>query len=212
MVLMYIYAYENKVNGKMYIGQTIDIKERDGGHQRSSHIGFDAALKKYGRDNFDLFVMQMASSFEEADELEIFWIAEMRNFLGRKNVYNIADGGSSNRGMNEEIRNKISNSLKGKTLGKKLSPEHCKHIAEAKMGDKNPNFGKHPSEETRQKFRIRSGGENNSKAKLTVDKVSKIRELLRTTDKTLQEIATEFNISLYTIADIKKVRTWKNVK
>jgi group I intron endonuclease len=181
-------------------------------------------LKKYGRENFEYFVFQIAETFGEADRLEIFWIAEMRKSLGRKNVYNIADGGRPNRtisgeahyqygkSLSPEVRAKISKSLKGKTLGKKLTPAQCKNIANGKMGAKNPNFGKHPSEETLAKMRIRSGGENNPKAKLTANDVLEIRKLLMVGQKSITEITKQFNISHYTINDIKKERTWKNVQ
>jgi group I intron endonuclease len=225
MSLVYIYAYENKINGKIYIGQTNNISQRDSEHIRSKKLrGIDGAIKKYGRENFEYFTVQIIESFEEADAMETFWITEMRRLLERKNVYNIADGGRTNRAMhgkdhpqwgkpmNPEICKKISNTLKGKFLGKKLSQAHIKHISEGKMGAKNPNFGKHPSPETIEKLRVRSGGENNGRAKLTANDVSEIRKLLRENNKSVKDISMQFNISYCTIKDIKNERTWKNVK
>lgn len=244
MVLMYIYAYENKINGKIYIGQTVNLKDRDSGHKFVvKKVGIDAAIKKYNRENFDLFIIQMAYSYEEADELEIFWIAEMRKFLGRINVYNIADGGYGTRGAYDllspevkqkianaalkgknhpkfgkptpsDVRAKISNSLKGKNLGKKLSPEHCKHIADGKMGSENPNFGKTPKYETIAKMSENTTGENNPKAKLTNKDVIEIKKILQTkkTRKEFHSIAKQYNVSYCTISDINSERTWKNIK
>ena len=58
--------------------------------------------------------------------------------------------------IKETTRLKISESLKGRTL----SEEHCKNLSAANLGDKNPFFGKHHSEETRQKLSQSLKGKN----------------------------------------------------
>src|ERR1019366_4687666 len=134
--MLYIYAYENKINGKMYVGQTVNIKARDRSHIKSSTAtGFNGALKKYGRDKFDLFVIDIVDTDEQANEIEIFWIAEMRKFLGRSNVYNLTDGGQGVRGA-------------------KRSEESKKKLSEMRMGENNPFFGKTHTEESLEKMRI----------------------------------------------------------
>ena len=80
----------------------------------------------------------------------------------------------SKQNISEETREKISNSRKGlkysKIARKNISNGHkgLKHseltkkkIAESKIGEKNPNFGKHLSEETKKKMSERKKGENN---------------------------------------------------
>lgn len=229
---IYIYAYENKVNGKMYIGQTVDLVDRDCGHKnfKGQRSAIDAAIRLYGRDKFDLFTVEIVDTKEKANTAEIFWIAEMRRVMGRENVYNIADGGggqapkgSSLKGeehpnfgktMPLEVRQKISNSLKAEKhpfFGKKLPEEHSKNIALAKMGDKNPNFGKHPSLETLAKKSAASSGENNGNAKLTSDDVIEIRRLLSSKVKAT-EVSVMFNVSYQIIGDIKRRKTWKHLK
>lgn len=47
------------------------------------------------------------------------------------------------------------------TKGVKLSKETCKNMSESKMGENNPNFGKHPSEESIKKMSEAKKGENN---------------------------------------------------
>lgn len=94
---LYIYVYQNKINGKIYIGQTNDLSFRDLHHVKGYNIKrnsiIDAAISKYGRDNFELWVVKIVSTQEEADQEEIYWIAEMREKLGTNNVYNISNGG-----------------------------------------------------------------------------------------------------------------------
>ena len=52
--------------------------------------------------------------------------------------------------LSEETKAKISETLKGK----KLNEEHKAKISEAMKGQNNPNYGKHRTEETKQKMSI----------------------------------------------------------
>lgn len=53
-----IYLYTNKINGKQYIGQTIQpIQVRHYNHLHQNNY-FDRALKKYGRSNFTLEILE----------------------------------------------------------------------------------------------------------------------------------------------------------
>lgn len=50
-----IYKITNKINGKIYIGQSNNIKRRFWEHQNrgaASRIPVDAAIEKYGSENF----------------------------------------------------------------------------------------------------------------------------------------------------------------
>ena len=56
---MLIYKVTNTVNGKSYIGQTVQpMNVRKGGHlysafQQNSNFYFHKALRKYGKENFE---------------------------------------------------------------------------------------------------------------------------------------------------------------
>ena len=98
-----IYKITNKINGKIYIGQTIkSLKERWSGHltsahhpqPRHAHIGLYLAINKYGAENFDLEVIDEANSEEELNEKEIYWI---RYFDSYNTGYNMTTGGNQNR-------------------------------------------------------------------------------------------------------------------
>ena len=72
-----IYIAINKVNGKMYVGQTTrDILKRIYRHMSNSNRGckcaFYTAIRKYGWDNFDWCVLvDGIKSKDKLDELEI---------------------------------------------------------------------------------------------------------------------------------------------
>jgi len=89
---MIIYKITNKINGKIYIGQTkFTAKKRFKQHAKAdTFIG--RAIRKYGADNFKIEVVEICKNALELNEREIFWIEYFNCKV--PNGYNIADGGS----------------------------------------------------------------------------------------------------------------------
>lgn len=76
---MIIYKATNKVNGKSYIGQTIQtIQRRAYCHKLNAINGsktyFHNAIRKYGFDSFVWQVIEICQSKEELDEMEFHYI------------------------------------------------------------------------------------------------------------------------------------------
>lgn len=120
--MFFLYCYENKINGKVYVGQTNDLNRRDNEHSNHEKLVVDRAIKKYGRENFDLWTFSVAETQEQADQSEIYWIAYMRQAIGNKNVYNVSDGGEHGmvgKERSEETKQKISASHTGKRRSEK---------------------------------------------------------------------------------------------
>lgn len=98
-----IYKITNKVNGKVYVGQSIDIIDRWKQHYykafNSKEVAFNSAIhsafRKYGIENFELEVIEECSA-EELDEKEKFWVKEFNSLS--PNGYNILSGGQFSRG------------------------------------------------------------------------------------------------------------------
>jgi group I intron endonuclease len=106
-----IYTYTNNINGKVYIGKSKDLLERDKQHSNYGQkcMPIDNAIKKYGRENFLLTEITEVDTKEQADYAEIDWIARARSILGKENVYNITDGGDGFSGEHtEETKQKMS--------------------------------------------------------------------------------------------------------
>lgn len=72
-----IYKITNLLNGKIYVGQTINFHHCMQQHKSRNRIGVDAAIKKYGRKNFSVEVMEECS-VEKLEECEMFWIVALR--------------------------------------------------------------------------------------------------------------------------------------
>jgi len=103
----YIYKITNKINGKMYIGQTTTkfSKRYSGGkwwkYTSSSHLKYSA--NKYGVENFLLIEkFDIAFTKEDLDEKEKYWI-KFYNATNRKYGYNIKEGGSNGKHNKETI-------------------------------------------------------------------------------------------------------------
>ena len=89
---------ENKINGKIYIGQTIRTLEK----RKSDHINdtfegsslpFHNAIKKYGQYNFGWKILEECNSIEELNEKEEYWIRKLNTIS--PNGYNLRYGGKS---------------------------------------------------------------------------------------------------------------------
>jgi group I intron endonuclease len=142
-MMFHIYCYENKMNGKIYIGQTNNIVKRKSSHITDirGNMPIDKAIRKYGIQNFDFNVLKIVDTHFEADQEEIFWIAEMRRILGENNVYNISDGGTTGmlgKKCSDEHKQKVSAALKGKAKPPRTE-EHSKNLSRAQMGKSKHN-------------------------------------------------------------------------
>lgn len=93
-----IYKIENKINGKVYIGQSIAIKTRWQQHKYEAKTGESQAplylaLRKYGIENFSFEVLEECPQ-ELLNEKEIFWIAHYKS-NDRDFGYNVLAGGQN---------------------------------------------------------------------------------------------------------------------
>ena len=142
-----IYLITNKINGKMYVGQTKQaLADRLRGHKNSNGTSrITYAIKKYGVENFEIIQIDSASSLAELNAKEIAHIASL-NTLDTKVGYNVSIGGGVQNRTKEAIA-KCAEKLRGKHLskehrekiaaakrGKKQTPEHVANMISAKVG------------------------------------------------------------------------------
>ena len=126
---MEIYKITNKINGKVYIGQTIrPVEYRFNRHINDAmhHVldtHFARAIRKYGPDKWQLEVIDAAETQDELNQKERYWI---QFYNSVKEGYNETDAISKSGG--NTYRSKTKEELK--EIGEK--------IRLTKVGAKNP--------------------------------------------------------------------------
>lgn len=177
-----VYCHENMLNNKRYVGitkQKLSQRFSHGKHYYES-AKFSNAIKKYGWDSFNHFVLADNLTHEEACNLEKEYIHKW-SLQDDRFGYNIKEGGqggpiteetkikigNANRGKqaSPETKKKLSESHKGRkhteeerfkiskaNKGKKKPPEWVKNRIGLKAGEKHPLYGKTLSDETKQKM------------------------------------------------------------
>lgn len=159
---MIIYMLRNRINGKAYVGQTIQsIEYRWSQHKSDAGRGgrnyLHRAIRLYGADNFELATLATATTLAELNELEEYHIRAQGTLS--PNGYNLKTGGDRWQ-FTQEVKDKISLAKKGK----KRSPESIAKFVLARTGQKNSpehiaktaawHRGRKRSPETRQKISL----------------------------------------------------------
>lgn len=128
-----IYRFANLVNGKIYVGQAVNIYHRYYAHRQGRGTArFARAVRKYGIDSFVLDVLERVSDLSTLNSREQWWIDQL-NACNKSVGYNIAPFASTTRGVpcTDETKRKISAAHKGKALsalhraavGRPMKPE-----------------------------------------------------------------------------------------
>lgn len=156
-----------------YVGKTINLKHRRNMHRHGKSAGIHlcrwiAKLKREGVE--PIMNVLEATTHEEWPGREIYWI----DHFGIKNLVNMHLGGCQppspkGRVASIETRTKISQAKKGICVwsaerphpgagkpspcrGQKRSTEFCERMRIAKLGDKNPMFGREKTAEERERY------------------------------------------------------------
>jgi len=113
-----LYIIKNKINNKIYIGQTkTSINKRWIGHKSKANKGsklvIHSAMRLHGIENFNIELLDTAISLEEANQKEYHLINEYNSKC--PNGYNMVDGGNveflnATEPKSKEHKEKIKNS------------------------------------------------------------------------------------------------------
>lgn len=163
---MIIYKVTNKINGKIYIGQTTaNLEKRRSQHLYDSKTNryksiFHRALRKYGVDCFTWSIIETCNTYEELDEMEFHYIMQYDSHINGYNmcVNTYCQSGKLNPNygnrMSEETKNKLSIMAKNRYSDGKSHPwVGRKHTKESKEKmSKSSKYRRPVSEETRRKM------------------------------------------------------------
>lgn len=104
-----IYIYINKINNKIYIGQTKRTLSERAGHNGEGYKGckrFYRAIQKYGWINFIGEILEDNLTQEQANIREKYWI-KFFNATDKNKGYNLTQGGDNLEGIDRTGRSKI---------------------------------------------------------------------------------------------------------
>lgn len=110
---MIIYKITNKVNGKVYIGQTtrsIEKRWKEHINHKSHCSALHSAIVRYGAEKFCVEVIDVAASIDELNTKEAYWIEKYKSIAPYG--YNL-DSGGKNKIICQFTRDKMSKSRKG---------------------------------------------------------------------------------------------------
>lgn len=117
---MIIYKITNKINDKIYVGQTIlPLSDRWSDHTRphrgknKARSAIALAIKKYGKENFSIEIIAYGTSLENLNALEKQYIIEFSCLA--PNGYNLSPGGD-NKECHPDTKAKIAATLKGRPI------------------------------------------------------------------------------------------------
>jgi group I intron endonuclease len=95
---MFIYKITNRINGKVYIGQTVQQNPKRRWYEHRAAAKGDGqqhlyqSMRKHGINSFDWEVIDQADSLEKLNQLETKWIEHFRMLV---ECYNHRDGGDN---------------------------------------------------------------------------------------------------------------------
>jgi group I intron endonuclease len=164
---MGVYAIVNKVDGKLYVGSSKDLRRRWRNHlrelQSSKHSNdhLQRAFSKYGEDAFEFRILQDVASEEELIPAEQYWLDFTRCY-DRRYGYNI-DPAADRSVISFETAAKISARIRGRVRSEETR---------AKM--RAASVGRTFSEETRAKLSAANSGKT-----LPAETRTKISEALK---------------------------------
>jgi group I intron endonuclease len=201
-----IYTITNQIDNKIYVGYATNFRKRKGDHLSSlrknkhKNIHLQRAFNRDGESNFKIELLE-EYKIDILPAMEHYWCNILQTHNPEKG-YNILP--TSEFGLithSQETKDKISKSK----LGVKLSQEHCKNIGISKSGIVL-------SEETKAKLRVKTQ-ESCKKGNIKL-KEEQVIEIVSLINKGLKssEIAQKFNVTRWTIANIKYNKQWNFIE
>jgi group I intron endonuclease len=218
-----IYIIRNKTNSKLYVGQTNNMKRRQGRHKYEAFTKLNnkpiyRSIRKYGLDNFEFIEIEQHTK-ETIDEAEQFWVQFFRS--NKKEFgYNLTGGGQL------ATKTVVIKPRTPSMLGKHHSEETKQSMSEQRQGAGNSFFGKQHSQQSKQLMsqnpnRKFFGADNpfygkkilgsaNSFAKLTDEIVLQARKLHRE-GMTFVQLSKMLNVSESAISRAIRGITWPHL-
>lgn len=228
-----IYCILNHKNNKLYIGSSINLKNRWYDHKKTLKKNKHHSSKlqnswnKHGGEYFHFYVIEYCDVGNLITK-EQKWLDMTLCYIDTYG-YNVLSKAYSQLGYKhtEETKQKMKDNHWDVSGGnhplygvghteetkKKISvsKKGYKHTEETKKKMSESHVGMVHTEETKQKLKSLNSGENNPATKLTNEDIIKIRELYQTKIYTQKQLGMLFNINFRTVSQIINYKRWKNI-
>lgn len=211
MRVYYLYKITNTINGKIYIGQSVNPRSRWYGHKKEAErevprMVIARAIKKYGSSGFLFELIACCRNQDDTNEIETDLVRQYDSTNSEKG-YNVSPGGM-NAPKTEEWKRKVSEKLMGHPVSQETRDKVSKgntgkvRSEETKQQISISMIGKERTEEHRQNLSESLKGNQNRLGNIQTDetrqKISKAMKGRRPAEVTIQKSV-----------DKTKGRTWK---
>lgn len=201
----WIYKITNSINNKIYIGQSKNPIRRYKEHilesKKENAIGLHAAIKKYGKDAFNIEIIE--GPIENYNEREKYWIKYYNSYL---DGYNLTEGGEEPPVLKgqENCLTKFSDSIiieiQKDLLFSNMSYQDISNKYNISIG----YIQKINNGEARKNEKLKYPLRNQPNKKKPLEKIDLIIKQLINTNKSTEEIARENQIDSLMVYQINK--------
>lgn len=233
-----VYLITNIVNGKVYVGSSIDLHSRVRRHKTNllnrKHCNpyLQAAFDCYGEESFSFDIAEVVHDINSLLDVEQRWIDACRA-AERSYGYNLLPNTRNRLGsvQSKETREKISETCRGRSKSKetcaRISESNCGKVmsiesrkkmsdkAKLRVGEKHNRFGKVHSEQSKQKIseslRGAHCGEKHPRCQITELQALSILSLISRGER-ISDIAKEHGVPYTTVSNIKRGRSWRHLR
>lgn len=183
MKIQGVYSIRNVLNGKIYVGSSVDVFSRWADHKYEASrdkykYPLYNAIRKYGLDKFEFSVVEEVKETALLNARETSWIAYYKA-ASSEYGYNICKEAATTFGYRHSEESKLKMSLTKKGKNRKHSEDWRKRHSLLLQGRKH-------SEETKKKISLAQIGK-----KLSEEHIKKMREKLKgrkLSEETLQKL------------------------
>lgn len=200
-----IYGYANPEGKILYVGQTINLEERNKKHLKydpycKNNLEYNYPLsrgvRKHGEEYYSLVILEKDIEYNLLNDREIFYISKYDTF---RNGYNQTPGGSIPPKIiyKDEIILETIELLKTNLSYKDISEKtglSFTHIDNINNGKRRKICGI--------EYPVRQNQVGTRGRKLTQEQVNKIADEIKKDEKSFDSIALEYNISQTTVSKI----------
>lgn len=200
--MYHVYGIFNKLNGKLYVGITKNLKRRWYEHRKNSKnitaksYAIHHAIAKYGIENFEFKSIEKLPDLDTANAREV----ELIKFLKEtgQQLYNETNGGDGTKGHSHPWTEEQK-----KNMSIKMSGPNNPMYGVQLFGEANGNYGKEMKPHVKQELL-------KHRRKLTDEQIQEVQNLFSTGNYTQTQLSKQFNISLTQTHRIVKGKSWGN--